>query len=161
MTISLLVLSGTVHAEGGCPQGQTPKQYGGVWGCAPGGTDAPVQQQEAAPPQPTGYWVSKWGSLATDGPRGILGSATNMASSRAAEVTALAECRKKGGNPCKVQATYSNQCSALVTGDKIFFVKLGASEAEAANLGMQKCQAEDMNCRAYFSSCSLPQFVPY
>lgn len=161
VAVGLLALGGVAHAEGGCPQGQTPRLYGDVWGCAPGGTDAPIQEQQPAAPQPTGEWKTMWGSIATDGPKGILGSASNMANEHLAESTALAECRKKGGNPCKVETTYSNQCSALVTGDKVFVVRLGSSEQDAANLGMQKCASEDTNCRVYFSSCSKPQFMKY
>ncbi len=36
LMMGLLALSGMAYAEGGCPQGQTPRLYGDVWGCAPG-----------------------------------------------------------------------------------------------------------------------------
>lgn len=115
-------------------------------------------QQEAN--RANGHWVTMWGALATDGARGVLGAANNMADQQSAEANALAQCRSNGGNPCVIDASYANQCTALVTGDKIFNVHVGKTEQEAASKGLAKCKsAGDANCRVYFSACSLPKFV--
>lgn len=165
LMVGLLLAAGMAHAQQNNnqyfqEQQRIQQQQHAAEQARQGYMQSPGQQQ-AASQQPAGEWKTMWGSIATDGPKGILGAAANMGSESLAETTALDECRKKGGNPCKVETTYSNQCSALVTGDKIFIVRLGTSEQEAANLGMQKCSAEDVNCRVYFSSCSRPQFVRY
>lgn len=113
------------------------------------------------PPQPTGYWVTHWGALATDGPKGLLGAANNMASQAEAEASALAQCRSNGGT-CKIETSYFNLCTALVTGDKLFNVQTAPTEQEAINKGIAKCnEGNDNNCRVHFSACSLPRFVRY
>lgn len=160
--IAALSASPLAYAEGGCPQGQTPKQYGGVWGCAPGGTDTPVQEQEAAPPQPTGYWVTKWGAIGGNAPKGILGVSTGMPSEQAAIQAALSDCRSKGGGAdCKLEISYYNQCAVFVTGNKLYNTSSAATVEEAAAKSMATCRTADANCRVYYSGCSMPQFVPY
>ncbi|CAM4122509.1 DUF4189 domain-containing protein [Bordetella muralis] len=161
IAIGLYLLSGLAFAEGGCPQGQTPKQYGGVWGCAPGGTDAPVQQQEAAPPQPTGYWVTKWGAIGGDAAKGILGVSTGMPNEKAAIQAALADCRSKGGGGCKLDISYYNQCAVLVTGNKLYNTSSAETIEAATAKSMATCRAADVNCRVYYSGCSMPEFVAY
>ncbi|MEB3790640.1 hypothetical protein [Acinetobacter sp. IK40] len=44
LCLGLLGLSGSVYAEGGCPNGMTPVNNGQNWTCIPGGNDTPLQQ---------------------------------------------------------------------------------------------------------------------
>jgi hypothetical protein len=157
---SLLLLSGITHAEGECPPGMFPTNPSGTQGpvgCAPipGYEQQQGQQQtrQAPPPQ----WASRWGAIATDAIKGILGTSTDVASKDEAEQRALTECQTKGGMQCKLQNSYSNACVAMITGSKIFNVGSDADLNRAVQSGMKKCTAADTNCHVYYSACSLPQ----
>jgi Domain of unknown function (DUF4189) len=93
--------------------------------------------------------------------KGILGAAMDKNSEKIAEDEALRQCRNKGGNPCIIQTNFSNQCAALVSGDKVFFVRLEKSEQEASKAGLNSCNSEDSNCRVHYSACSQPRFIRY
>ncbi|WP_414649256.1 DUF4189 domain-containing protein [Dyella sp.] len=47
-------------------------------------------------------WVSSWGAIATDKAKGLLSTASGNSSQGAAELSALTECRSKGGDACKI-----------------------------------------------------------
>lgn len=119
-----------------------------------------MNSQQQAPRQPTGKWKSTWGAIAADGPRGILGGVTDMDDKQSAENAALSQCRTSGGQNCKIELAYHNQCAVLVTGDKKYLVQSAATIPEATRLGIGKCSQEDANCRVYYSGCSMPLFVP-
>ncbi|MGO1068858.1 DUF4189 domain-containing protein [Lysobacter sp. CA199] len=162
MGICLMAVTDVARAEGGCPHGQTPKLYGDVWGCAPGGNDAPTQGQPVAPPTPTGYWETTWGAFAANGLKGILGTVVGKTSKGEAERGAMDQCRANGGGDgCKVSLAYFNQCAALVTGNREFLVQGAETEQLASSLGMQKCNISDENCRVHHSECTKPIFHPY
>ncbi|WP_226470233.1 DUF4189 domain-containing protein [Luteimonas panaciterrae] len=161
LMMGLLALSGMAYAEGGCPQGQTPRLYGDVWGCAPGGTDAPIQETQVAP-QPTGEWKTTWGAIGGNALKGILGAAVGLPSEKEAVQAALADCRAKGGGAgCKLDISYYNQCAVLVTGNKVYNTASAATVEEASQIGINKCAKEDANCRVFYSACSKPEFVNY
>ena len=147
-----LLLSTTSHAQTACPPGM--EEYGeGV--CGYSRSEEPTQQapqQQAAPPQ----WTSRWGAIATDSVKAVLGTATDMASKNEAEQRALKECQTKGGTQCKLQNSYSNACVAMITGSKIFNVGSDADLNRAVQSGMKKCTAADTDCHVYYSACSLP-----
>lgn len=160
--LGLLGLSSSAYAEGGCPNGMTPVNNGQNWTCIPGGNDAPTQQQAApSPPRPTGHWVKTWGAIAPSPKGGILGTAVGADSKREAERLALADCKKKGGQSCKVELAYHNQCAVMTLGDKF----LGTANAEtvkrATEIGIAGCQKTDTNCRVYYSACTEPYFVKH
>lgn len=116
------------------------------------------QKSQSAMP-PGGVWADRWGAVAADGPSGILGATTGMASRRKAEKFALAQCRAKGGKSCEVDMAYRNQCIALVAGENLYFVQPAIYEDEAARLGLKSCQKNDVNCRVYYSACSMAERV--
>ena len=156
--LALFFSAGTVYAEGGtCPDGYYPANAPGVMGCAPipdyddGGNASSAAARTA--------WADRWGAIATDGPNAILGSATGMSSRRKAEKAALSECGAKGGNNCKIDLAFHNQCAVLVTGDIGHLIQSAATVEEATRLGVEKCNESDANCRAFFSACSLPEVV--
>lgn len=111
----------------------------------------------STPPQPTGWWETTWGALATDGPKGILGGVTGVASEKEAQAAALSDCRAKGGN-CQIEATYYNHCLVLVTGDKLYNTKIAETIEEATRSAMNMCTKADTNCRVHYSACSKPIF---
>jgi hypothetical protein len=116
------------------------------------------QNSQSAMP-PDGVWADRWGAVAADGPSGILGATTGMASRRKAEKAALAQCRGKGGKSCEVDMAYRNQCISLVTGENLYFVQPAISEDEAARLGIESCRKKDVSCRVYYSACSMAERV--
>lgn len=118
-----------------------------------------MQSQEQPMQPPAGHWETMWGAIAADGPRGILGAVTDMGDKRAAESAALSQCVRNGGQNCKVEMSYNNQCAVLVTGDKKYLVQSAASIPEATDFGIKKCSQDDVNCRVFYSGCSQPKFV--
>lgn len=116
--------------------------------------DAPPQQQ-----QPSGYWNTTWGAIATDNVKGILGSVAGYPSQQVAEAESRLECRRKGGENC-VAFAYYNQCAVMVLGDKSFTIFTAENIPTATQIGMKKCSAEQQNCRVYHSACTNPVFVP-
>lgn len=104
-------------------------------------------------------WESRWGAITADGPKGILGTASNVLSQKQAESTALSECKAKGGVDCIIQVSYSNACGVMVVGDKGYNTNTGPTIKEAADKGMSMCSQSDTNCQVYYSDCSLPTRV--
>lgn len=156
----LLLLGGFAHAEGNCPAGYypigAPQGQGGPQGCAPipgDNSQQQVQSQALPPPQ----WASRWGAIATDKVKGILGAVTGLSSKNEAQQAALADCQAKGGSPCKLEIAYDNECAALVVGDNGYNVGADATLDKVIRLGMKICTgAKNANCHVYYSDCSLP-----
>lgn len=160
LLIGLLAMGQTAAQELLCPETGIPMSQDP--GCViPNYNNSPSPAQQQLPPQPTGFWKTMWGAIAADGPRGILGAVTDMEDKSAAERAALSQCSKNGGQGCKVELSYYNQCAVLVTGNKKYLVQSAATIPEATNLGIKKCSQGDVNCRVYYSGCSQPQFVNY
>ncbi|WP_157823722.1 DUF4189 domain-containing protein [Acinetobacter proteolyticus] len=114
------------------------------------------------PPRPTGYWVKTWGAIAPSGLDAVLGTAVGADSKKEAERLALAECKAKGGENCKVQLAYHNQCGVMVIGAKELFTARAGSIEEATEVGIKYCKdSKDTNCRVYYSACTEPRFVKY
>lgn len=158
-TAFLLALQpfGIAFAEGGCPPGQYPQQGQGWQTCVPipgyseGSSNTPPPLQE--------QWASQWLAIATDTPKGILGTSTNRQTAQDAESAAMLDCHAKGGSSCEVQISYANGCAAMVVGDKLMNTKGGSSKDSAEQKALSKCQEEDKNCRVYYSACSLPKRI--
>lgn len=145
----LLGISIAAQAQVACPPGWIPYS---ATSCGP----APSAQQ-AAPrqPPPTLSPQTKWGAIATDGVKGVLGTALSEESERRAERTAMADCQAKGGSPCKVQLTYSNGCGAMIVGSKGFSTAGAGTKEEAIQKGMAICQTDgDTACHVYYIDCS-------
>ena len=159
----LLLLGGFAHAEGNCPPGYyptgAPQGQGGPQSCAPmPGDDNQQQMQPQALPPP--QWVSRWGAIATDKVKGILGAVTGLASKNEAQQAALADCQEKGGSPCKLEIAYDNECAALVVGDNGYNVGADATLEKVIQLGMNICtDAKNANCHVYYSDCSPPERI--
>ena len=112
------------------------------------------------PQQPAGEWITRWGAIGGNAPKGILGVSTGMPTEQAAIQAALADCRSKGGGSgCKLDISYYNQCAVLVTGNKLYNTSSAATVEQAAAKSLAVCQKADVNCRVHYSACSLPEFV--
>jgi len=90
-------------------------------------------------------------------PDGILGVSTDKRSEREASQVAINDCRSKGGMNCQIEATYDNQCAAVIVGDGGYNAPNAATVDRAVELGMKTCRASGRsNCHVYYSACSLP-----
>ena len=149
---SILLFAGS--AAGQCPAGIPPSPN-----CAPPDApgwrhNQPAPRNSASPPRP--QWRSSWGAIAADGPKAALGTASGAGSKRAAEQAALKQCRERGGTQCVLDASYFDQCAAMVTGDKNYIVQTAASIERATELAMGRCNGKDTGCRILHTDCSLP-----
>ena len=102
------------------------------------------------------WWESRWGAIATDGPKGAMGVATDKRSKREASQVAMQDCQSKGGVNCKIDTAYYNQCAAVVVGDGGYNASSATTVDRAVELGMKTCHdAGRTNCHAYYTACSL------
>jgi hypothetical protein len=158
LLLGMLIFATTVaHAENGCPPGfqQT--------GSAPSAQDPvgcrPIEEngRQVSSPQPR--WAALWGAISTDGDGGF-GSATNMASRKNAENSALASCEAKAkSSKCKIDLSYVNQCAAMIAGDTGYNTQAGLTVDLAVQQGMRICSAATTHCYAYYTACSLPMRI--
>ena len=160
LLVSLWLLgTAGAHAEGSCPPGMYPNNPGstnGVNGCNPiPGYGKEGQQQEPSPP--TSVWEDRWGAMATDEPRGVLGAATGYSNEQAAQRAALSDCKAKGGMNCTLTNSYRNGCTALTVSDSKFYYGADATTDVVASMGMRACtEAGNKNCHTYYTACSPP-----
>lgn len=156
---SALILSVTAHAQTACPPGLVPYAAGaggGVATCGP----APTNNQQ--PMQRPPLWADRWGAVAVGTPGGTpaFGASTNMSSRSKANRAALAECGAQPGAKCRIDATYHNQCVALVVGDKISASYNAPTAETATQKSMEFCKAHgNTQCRLYYSACSYPERI--
>lgn len=157
--VMLLTTSGFVYAEHGCQDGYIPVYQGGQQVCVADYNLPSWGDQDSGPAVPSApRWADRWGAIAT-GSGAKLGVVVDMTSERRAKNAALKECKKNGGTDCKLDLSYHNQCAVLVTGDRIYNTAHAATIDEAAALGIAGCEKEDVNCRVYYSACSLAERI--
>lgn len=153
----LLMISASVRAEGNCPQGsyELPGPSKGVVNCAPlPSSDDPSVQREQGP-----RWQRRWGAIALDfGASNVgLGASASALSKSAAKREALADCRAKGGQDCRINLVYGNQCAVVIAATGYSRSHGNATVEIAAERGMKLCEAEGFgNCQIYYKACSLP-----
>ncbi|MGJ3703781.1 DUF4189 domain-containing protein [Variovorax sp. AFSI2.2] len=152
-----LLCASAAHAEGGfCPPGTIDHNNGRAAAivCSP----IPGYGQQRAPQPPPQQWERRWGAIAGDKPKGILGTAVDKTSKREAEQAALSDCATNGGSPCKVEASYANECVAMVVGAKGYGIYVGDSQnAAIQRANQQLCPVGgDTDCRTLYTACSLP-----
>ncbi|WP_442965312.1 DUF4189 domain-containing protein [Pseudomonas sp. CGJS7] len=147
----LIVVSGSAAAEGGCPAGMIPYQGTNTMSCGP----MPSSGEGSAPSGPS--WASRWGAIARDTAAGVMSAVDSRDSKRRARSDAIADCKARGGEKCKVVLTYRNQCVATVYGRTGAEHISARDESSAIQLGMKACTARgDDDCRVYYQACSLP-----
>jgi len=159
LLLGLLFVSYEVHAEGGsCPPGYYPIGGQGTMGCAPmpGNNNSP-QQQLQTPQRPAEIWQDRYGAIAIDDPRGVLGAATGMSTPRSARQAALIDCQNKGGGDCWVSTPFRNGCAAVIASMAPSYVVADDTAEKASARGMSTCQRSgNQNCRVYYTACSPP-----
>ncbi|MCH7294312.1 DUF4189 domain-containing protein [Acinetobacter higginsii] len=149
----LLILMGVAWntlalAEGGCPEGQFPQQYGTTMGCTTMNTGG---NQSVAP-----VWADRWGAIASDG-NGTFGIVSNMKSKSKAQKAAFTACKNQGGTACIVKKEYHNQCVAVVLSETRSAYANAPTEAEALAMGKKECISTNTGeCWVHYSGCSMP-----
>lgn len=139
----------------GCPAG-VPS--GGNPLCLPtGAPGSPYQHGDQVQQQtPQARWEDRWGAIAFDPSNAGIGVASGMTSKRKAKSAALAHCKEKGGNGCRIDLVYYNQCGVIAWGEA-YATTAGAGTVErASEVGLQLCEQQTKKCRIVYSDCSLP-----
>lgn len=156
MLLALFCFSVGAHAEGNCPSGYYPIGGAATAGCAPIPGGGGGYGQPTAPDIQEPVWEPRWGAIAFDGPKGILGAAAGRPTEEAAKSAALNECRAKGGGICQSELVYRNGCAAFTIGDRNYYRGSSETLARAVTEGLQLCKQNDTNCETYYSACSTP-----
>jgi Domain of unknown function (DUF4189) len=149
----LLILMGVTWstlalAEGGCPEGQFPQQYGTTMGCT---TMNAGGNQPVAP-----VWANRWGAIASDG-NGVYGIVSDMTTKRKASKAAIQTCKDRGGGNCVIRLAYYNQCAAVVMTDTWSGYAGAPTLENAIEDGKKRCTGSNTgSCRVYWSGCSMP-----
>jgi Domain of unknown function (DUF4189) len=152
--VMLLLHSFRVRAEGGCPPGQYPQEGQGWKTCVP----IPDNDHGGRPAMPV-RWQEQWQAIATDTPKGIMGTSVNQATADDSVRAAISDCHAKGGTDCQIEISYGNGCVALVFGSALKNSRSASTKEEAERRAMQKCSEEDANCHVFYSACSLPKRI--
>jgi len=152
---ALSMLSGTAGAEGGCPPGTYPANPPATNVCNP----FPDSDSSNQPQQPKVVWETRWGAIAIDDTNSGVGFAKNMKSKRKAEKQAMAQCKSKGGNGCRIARSYYNQCGVIAWGDNGYVTASAATIETASQLGLTNCSKSTTSCKIYYADCSLPERV--
>ena len=151
-----LLCACAAHTEGGfCPPGTIDHNNGRAAAivCSP----IPGYGQQQAPQQPAPLWERRWGAVAIDSPKAVMGIAVDKRSKQEASQAAVGDCQRQGGANCEIEAAYDNQCVAVVTGNGAHNTASAATVSRAVELGMKTCRDAGLtNCHAYYTACSLP-----
>lgn len=151
LSVALLGVHRQAAAEGGCPAGMIP--YAGTSTASCG----PIPSGPGGYGGPTAKWKDRWGAVAGDDARAVVGAVTDLPSKRAAKKAAIENCLSRGGVDCTLTVAYVNQCVVIVASDTRY-VTINAANAElAAEVGMEDCEKKkDGDCRIYYAGCSRP-----
>ena len=103
--------------------------------------------------KPSSYGAVAWGSWS-------YGSSTNQTNKQNAINAALQSC-SNGGDSCKIQVIYSNQCVAQTYGIQKngaywWRISYGSTQKQATQAALKDCGKIAKNCQVSFSECSLP-----
>lgn len=157
--LALFCFSVGAHAEGNCPSGYYPIGGATTAACAPipgGSQGGGGYSQQRGPDLPAPVWEDRWGAIAFDGPRGILGAAANLRTEQAAKWAALNDCKAKGGENCQSEVIYRNGCTAFTIGDRNYYHGSNDLLDQVVAEGLKLCTEKDTNCETYYRACSLP-----
>lgn len=145
--ISMLAIAIFPTIAFACPLGTVPLKGNGWEGCAP----ANEGNQDPGP-----KWRTQWGAIATDGSKDIVAASVDSRTKKMAEKLALAECRKKGGENCRIDLSYYDQCAAVIASPTAFYAQRAVSEDAAIQRGLDRCRQAEQDCEIRYSACSLP-----
>jgi hypothetical protein len=151
-----LLWNNLLHAEGGfCPPGSIDHNNGRAAAivCSP----IPGYRQQQSPQQPAPQWESRWGAVAIDSLKAVMGVSVDKRSKREASTAAVSDCERQGGANCEIEAAYDNQCVAVITSNDSHNTPIALTVDQAVATGMKTCRdAGRTNCRVFYSACSLP-----
>ena len=146
-----VLLSFAAHAQ--CPPGSYLVSNPTNTYCLPDPNYRAPQQA----PQPVAQWERRWGAVAIDSPKAVMGVAVDKRSKREASITAVSDCERQGGANCEIEAAYDNQCVAVITSNDSHNTPIARTVDQAVATGMKTCRdAGRTNCHVYYSACSLP-----
>lgn len=147
----LLMSASATQAEGGCPPGMIPYQGTSTQSCGP------IPNSGTSMAKPASDWLTRWGAIASDGSKGVMGAADSRTSKKQAERDAISECKSRGGVTCSIQLSYYNQCVVTIQGNRTASNTRAATIEEATSIGMQTCTSQgNSDCNVYYKACSLP-----
>ena len=105
-------------------------------------------------------WETRWGAIATDDTKGIVGAVKNAKSKRTANKAAIQQCKSNGGGKnCEVTLSYYNQCSAIAWGDTSRGAAGRSGADSAIKAALEVCSKRTTNCKIVYTGCSLPERV--
>ncbi|WP_082578549.1 DUF4189 domain-containing protein [Lysobacter sp. Root690] len=159
--LCLLLPLGIAQAKQGCPDGLYPGGAAPGQICIPkpgygvGGNIPAAAASEAA-------WKLTWGAVALSS-TGEIGAITGQPSESKAKREALARCAGYGGNDCKLNLAYKNQCVVVVwpsVPGASAFSQSAASIEEASDVALPACAAKSgAPCKIAYSACTEPVLV--
>ncbi|PPT73861.1 hypothetical protein XaplCFBP3122_18950 [Xanthomonas arboricola pv. populi] len=146
----------SVWGQTRCPIGT---QMGSMQ-CIP---DTPeVQNQQAAPAEPTGEWIKTWGAIASSESSGEVGTAANKFSEDEAKSSATRQCALGGSVDCIINLVYQNQCAAFASSSVGTFFQASPTEERAMKLALRFCEKNHgLDCKIAYSECTKPVFRKY
>lgn len=164
LVLLLLVESGVVLAEGGCPAGMIPYRGTDISSCGPVPAgyygDSNPDSSNEIPAAPVPIWKKTWGAIAFSKINNAVGVASGLKSKKSAQEAALADCRTAGGGAlCEIGIAYHNQCAAVAWGDS-FSNSAGAESAEiASDIALKRCNENSDGCKIVYSNCTEPMRI--
>lgn len=138
-----------------CRIGSGPDFGDGIPYCSELSSDEYAPEQMPETPQ----WSSRWGAIVIDPKvaKGGVGVASDMESRSSAEAAAMAICHDNGGGEtCRVEVSYDNQCAVIAWGDHYYVTANAETIGEASRMGLEACGIRTENCRVVYSNCSYP-----
>ena len=153
-----MLCSENVIAENGCPDGYQPWRIPME---SPNDCALIPNYSKQEPREPQVRWATRWGAIAFDGSKGILGAVTGAKSKKLANKAAIAQCRVNGGgdNCKKAPFSYYNQCAAIAWGDTTYRGGGRPTLAEAKKDALQSCSNATTSCKIVYADCSLAERV--
>lgn len=176
LIIFVAFFAGGVQAEQGCPPGQIPTQSNGSMASCGPIPPGYYQNQEPAPPRPSGKWIKTWGAIAIGSIDSITsyGVTTGKLSKSEAEQDALRRCASHGETNCQIGLAYKNQCAVIAEpqingkpfpGGLSDFVGAGTN-SEASTVALDRCKVDNKStagatCKIIYQACTEPIFQKY
>lgn len=120
----------------------------------------PDDEEGTAPSRPTGEWIKTWGALVSSNEKVGAWSSNGKFTESDARQEALSACRSAGASDCNVDATYFNQCVAVVGSDERgVTIGKGKNEKVASAVALDGCKKSSKSgCHVQFTECTDPFF---
>jgi hypothetical protein len=114
-------------------------------------------------PAPVLVWEERWGAVAMDYDKGVLGAAAGVRTQQQAIKKAVKRCIRAGGSPGPCEANvgrYSNQCAVVAIGGGKMHFNAGVDKIRLGLDTLWDCElAVGQKCKLALDECSLPESV--